>query len=223
MKKFCVLLILSFFLLTIQFFGQRHDGSFGIRGGLGTSFKGGFVYGLGVNYLFPNSYFELEAVLFEHSSEKTTGGLGEYKEKTNLVAFGIMCNYFIYGYEYEQPPAFFAIVGFGFASISVDWEESSPIDSGLGTPLPDGGSKQNESGTGGGFIINAGIGYSFGQLSLRCEIPIIITLSEYGSSTATPTIMASLGYNFRPILLGCITHASKRPQLRPVFSCFGCV
>lgn len=194
MKKLFTLLLLTLLFIPSLYYGQTHEGSFGIRGGLGTDINGGLGYGLGINYLFPNSYFELGAVLFGHSSEETTVDYNTYNEKTDLVVFGIMGNY-LFGYKYKQP-GFYGIVGFGFAAISVDWEESSPDDSSLGTPLPDGGSKQSESGTGGGTVINAGVGYSFGQLSLRGEFPIIISFSDYGSSSVIPTVMVTLGYNF---------------------------
>jgi len=194
--KRCFRISILFLLFSSScFYGQTHEGSFGIRGGIGTDINGGLGYGLGINFLFPNSYFELGAVLFGSSSEETTVDYNTYNEKTDLVVFGIMGNY-LFGYKYKQP-GFYGIIGFGFAAISVDWEESSPDDISLGTPLPDGGSKQSASGTGGGTIINAGVGYSFGQLSLRGEVPVIISFSDYGeASSVIPTIMITLGYNF---------------------------
>ena len=194
MKGFFVVLLLVLLSMSSQFYSQTHEGSFGIRGGLGTDISGGLGYGLGINYLFPNSYIELGVVLFGHNSEETTVDYNTYNETTDLFVFGVMANYLI-GYKFKQQ-GFYGIVGFGFASISVDWEESSPDDSSLGTPLPGGGSKQSESGTGGGSVINAGVGYSFGQLSLRGEFPIIISFSDYGSSSVIPTVMITLGYNF---------------------------
>lgn len=194
MKQFYTILIFILLITFSSFYGQTHEGSFGIRGGLGTDINLGLGYGLGINFLFPNSDIELAVVLFGHSSEETTVDYNTYNETTDLFVFGIMGNYLI-GYKYKQP-GFYGIVGFGFSAISVDWEESSPDDTSLGTPLPGGGSKQSESGTGGGSIINAGVGYSFGQLSLRGEFPIIISFADYESSSVVPTFMITLGYNF---------------------------
>ena len=191
-----LLLVFICFLFTSNTsFSQDNPGSFFIRGGLGTDVNLGLGYGVGLGYQFPLSNVELAAVFFGHNSEETTEDYNTYTETTDLFVFGVMGNYLI-GYEYKQP-GFFGVFGIGFSAISVDWEESSPDDTSLGTPLPDGGSKQSESGTGGGTIINAGFGYSFGELSIRAEFPVIFAFSPPGdASGVAPTFIVMLGYNF---------------------------
>ena len=51
MKRFFVVLLLVLLSTSSQFYSQTHEGSFGIRGGLGTDISGGLGYGLGINYL----------------------------------------------------------------------------------------------------------------------------------------------------------------------------
>ena len=197
MKVFLTLFISIFLFSSYQnpSFAQDDNGSFSIRGGLGTDINGGLGYGFGLGYKFPYSNFELTAVLFAHSSEETSEDFHTYTETTDLFVYGIMGNYLI-GYR-DKMPGWFGVVGIGFAAISVDWEESSPTDESLGTPLPGGGSKQSESGTGGGSVINAGFGYSFGNLSLRAEFPVIFAFSPPGGATGViPTFIAMLSYTF---------------------------
>ncbi len=193
---FTFLLSVFFFLCDAgQSFAQVDHGSFTIRGGLGTDINLGLGYGAGIGYKFPYSNFEVTAVLFGHSSEETTTEFHTYTEKTDLFVFGVLGNYLIGYSKYE--PGFFGIVGFGFSAVSVDWEESSPTDISLGTPLPGGGSKQSESGTGGGSVINAGFGYSFGNVSLRAEFPVIVAFSAPGGAAGVaPTFIVMLGYTF---------------------------
>jgi hypothetical protein len=198
MKALPVLLISVFFFLFNpgSSLAQADNGIFSIRGGLGTDVNLGLGYGAGLSYKFPYSNFELTAVFFGHSSEETTEEFHTYTETTDLFVFGVMGNY-LFGYR-DYEPGFFGIVGFGFSAISVDWEESSPTDISLGTPLPGGGSKQSASGTGGGSVINAGFGYSFGQLSLRAEFPVIFAFSAPGDAAAVaPTFIAMLSYSFK--------------------------
>ncbi|MEJ2104235.1 MAG: hypothetical protein P8X47_06615 [Ignavibacteriaceae bacterium] len=197
MKVFITLFICIFLFFSYQnpSIAQDDNGSFSIRGGLGTDINGGLGYGFGLGYKFPYSNFELTAVLFAHSSEETTEDFHTYTETTDLFVYGIMGNYLI-GYR-DKMSGWFGVVGIGFAAISVDWEESSPTDESLGTPLPGGGSKQSESGTGGGSVINAGFGYSFGNLSLRAEFPVIFAFSPPGGATGVaPTFIAMLSYTF---------------------------
>ena len=187
--------IFCFFFNPILSFAQEDPGNFSIRAGVGTDIDLGLGYGAGLGYRFPYFNLELGVVVFGHHSEETTEEFHTYTEKTDLIVYGIMGNYLI-GYRYRQP-GFFGIVGFGFSAISVDWEESSPTDVSLGTPLPGGGSKQSESGSVAGSVVNAGFGYSFGALDIRAEFPIIFTFSPPGgASGVVPTFIAMLGYNF---------------------------
>jgi len=191
---FLSITLLSFYLNPLL--AQDDDGSFSIRGGLGTDINGGLGYGAGLGYKFPYSNFELTAVFFAHSSEETTEDFHTYTETTELFVYGLLGNYLI-GYR-DKVPGFFGVVGIGFSAISVDWEESSPTDESLGTPLPEGGSKQSEAVTGGGSVINAGFGYSFGNLSIRAEFPVIFTFSPPGGASGiAPTFIAMLSYSFQ--------------------------
>src|SRR5210317_1316006 len=98
------LLLVSFFLFhPSQSFSQAaDDGSFSLRGGIGTDINGGLGYGVGLGYRFPYSNYELSAVFFGHSSEETTEDFHTYTEKTDLFVYGIMCNY-LFGYRDNRP------------------------------------------------------------------------------------------------------------------------
>lgn len=194
MKSFSSMLILTVILFSNFLYSQDH-GIFGLRGGLGTDIDLGLGYGAGINYLLPKTNVELAVVLFGHHSTETTEEYYTYDETTDLFIFGVMGNYLI-GYNRNEQGAY-GIVGFGFSAISVDWEETSSGDVSLGTPLPNGGSKQSESATGGGSVFNVGGGYSFGQINLRAEFPIILIFgAPGGASSVVPTFMVTLGYNF---------------------------
>lgn len=197
MKKSSIAFLIIVMLLATSSltFSQNRKGGFGIRAGLGTDINFGLGYGVGINYLFPKSSVELSVIFFAHHSEETTEENHKYEEKTDLFVYGVLANYLI-GYKHKKP-GLYGIVGFGFSAVSVDWEEQSGTDTSLGTPLPGGGSKQSASGTGGGTVVNAGFGYSFGQLNLRAEFPVIIAFSPPGeASTVIPTLMVTLGFNF---------------------------
>lgn len=191
-----LLFFLFSFILSGTLFPQQNSGKFSIKAGVGTDINLGLGYGGGIGFIFPNSNIELNVVLFGHHSEETTEEFHTYNEKTDLFVYGIMADYLI-GYTGEGSGVY-GIVGFGFSAVSVDWEESSPTDVSLGTPLPGGGSKQSESGTGGGSVVNAGFGYSFGnKLHLRAEFPVIISFAPPGESAGVaPTFMVTLGYYF---------------------------
>ena len=197
MKVFTFLLLCSLFLFfnNSKLFSQVNTGTFGIRGGVGTDINLGIAYGLGLNYTFPTSNFELTFLFFKSHSEETSTDYFTYTDKTDLVVFGVLGNYLI-GYQ-NKVPGLYGIVGFGFSAVSVDWEETSRGDISLGTPLAGGGSKMSASGTNGGSVINAGVGYSFGQLNLRGEFPVIIIFSQTGdAATVAPTFIVTLGYYF---------------------------
>lgn len=197
MKRLLVFNRFLFFFLLFSTISltQDNSGTFSIKGGLGTDINLGLAYGGGIGYLFPNSNIELEVVLFGHHSEETTEEFHTYEETTDLFVFGVMANYLI-GFPYKSNGGY-GIIGFGFSAVSLDWEETSPTDESLGTLLPGGGSKQSESGSGGGSILNAGFGYSFGEFHLRAEFPVIIAFSPPGeASGVAPTFILTLGYYF---------------------------
>jgi hypothetical protein len=142
MKMFATISIVCMLIMMIGSASAQSGGSWGIRGGVGTDIGGGLAFGGSINYLFPSNqnHWEIGPVLYISSSEETTTELNTYNEKTDLVVFGLLANYLI-NYEPEDAGPFF-LVGLGFAGISVEWEESSPDDESLGTPLAGGGSKQ---------------------------------------------------------------------------------
>jgi len=188
-----VLLLMS---STIQ---AQSKPSIGVRAGIGTDVNLGIAYGVGGNFLLslPSNSVELGIVLFGGSFEETTDeAIHSYEETTDVFVFGAMANYLI-GYDVEQPGTFF-IVGFGLASMSVEWEEKSSTDESLGPLLPGGGSMQSADGTAAGTIFNLGVGQSFkGRFDVRLEIPVILSFSAPGeSSSVIPTAMLTAGYRF---------------------------
>lgn len=171
----------------------------GFRGGLGMDISGGLAYGLSGNYQLELSGMVTElGVHFYGSSSKTdsTNGVNRYTETTNLLVFGCMANYLL-NYSASQPGLFF-VGGVGLAAVNVDWTESSPTDTSLGTLLPGGGSKQSINALAGGSVVNLGIGYLFdGGLDLRFEVPTIFVFGTYGkASSVIPTFTLTGGYRF---------------------------
>jgi hypothetical protein len=173
-------------------------GSIGVRAGVGTDINLGLAYGGGINYLINlnTNAIELGFVVFGGHSEETTEEFNTYIEKTDVMVFGVLSNY-LFGYKLKRS-SLFGVIGLGFAAISVDWEESSPNDISLGTPLPGGGSKQSSDGTGAGSVFNLGFGMAFnGGLDIRVEAPIIFIFGPPGDASAIiPTFMATIGYHF---------------------------
>ncbi len=177
---------------------SNKSSSIGIRAGIGTDINLGLAYGGGLNYLFNlnSNAFELGFVVFGGHSEETTEDFNTYIEKTDIMVFGVLANY-LYGYKLKKS-GLFGVIGLGFAAISVEWEESSPNDISLGTPLPGGGSKQSSDGTGAGSVFNLGFGMAFnGGLDIRVEAPVIFIFGPPGgASSIIPTFMATIGYHF---------------------------
>jgi len=177
---------------------SNESGSIGIRAGIGTDINLGLAYGGGINYLLNlnQNAVEIGLVVFGGNSEETTEDYNTYTETTDVLVYGVLANY-LFGYELKKS-CFFGLVGFGFTAISVEWEESSPDDESLGTPLPGGGSKQSEDATAAGSILNFGFGVAFdGGFDIRVEAPIIFIFDAPGdASSIVPTFMATLGYHF---------------------------
>ena len=174
------------------------SGSIGVRAGVGTDINLGLAYGGGINYLINlnTSAIELGFVVFGGHSEETTEEFNTYIEKTDVMVFGVLANY-LYRYKLKKS-GLFGVIGLGFAAISVEWEESSPNDISLGTPLPGGGSKQSSDGTGAGSVFNLGFGMAFdGGFDIRAEAPVIFIFEPPGGASAIiPTFMATIGYHF---------------------------
>jgi len=187
-------IIISGFTLILA----QGTGSFGIRGGVGTDITGGLAYGGSINYQFPlgQNWAEIGPVLYISHSEETTEEFNTYIETTDLTVFGVLANY-LFNYDPTASGAFF-LAGFGFAAVSVEWEEKSDTDISLGTPLPGGGSKQSEDGTAGGSVFNVGAGYKFqGKVDIRAELPVIFIFGAPGeTSSVAPTFTVTLGIRF---------------------------
>ncbi len=174
----------------------------GVRGGLGTDINLGLAFGGGVNYMLENvgdSPLELGVLLFySHWSETSYEGIydNEYNESSDIIVFGMMANY-LFGYKLDTP-GMFLLAGFGLGMMSVDWEEWSPDDESLGELLPEGGSRQDASGTGAGSVFNLGGGMSFSNgADVRFEVPVILVFGEYGeASTVVPTLTITVGKRF---------------------------
>ena len=199
MKLSRILVTICLVLLIVSMVMSQSTGTFGIRGGIGTDINGGIAYGGSINYQFPvgNNYLEVGPVFYAGHFEETTEDYNTYVETTDLTVFGVLANYLI-NYQPTNQGMFF-VVGFGFAAVSVDWEEKSDTDISLGTPLPGGGSKQSADGTAGGTVLNVGAGYKFaGNVDIRAEIPVIIIAGAPGEAGAVaPTFTVTLGIRFR--------------------------
>ena len=199
MKVFgCIPFIGFATIIMVGVLPAQSSGSWGIRGGIGTDIGGGLAFGGGINYQFPvnQNYWEIGPVLFISHTEETTEEYNTYIETTDLTVFGVMANYLI-NYQQSGQGVFF-LVGLGLAGISVEWVEESPDDISLGTPLPNGGSKQSADGTAGGSVLNVGVGYKFaGKVDIRAELPIILIFGAPGdASSVAPTLTATIGIRF---------------------------
>ncbi|MCB0497570.1 MAG: hypothetical protein KDC79_15610 [Cyclobacteriaceae bacterium] len=193
MKKLITLVGMLFFYLTAV--GQNNqDETFGIRGGLGTDISGGLAYGLGFNYRLQPS-MEMGLVIFGGKSTETSdNGFNTYVETTKVFVLGAQANWLFNHYP-DQAKLFF-IAGTGLAFINADWEERSDTDTSLGTPLPNGGSMQSESGSTGGVIFDIGLGHTFkSPFDLRFEVPIIVPFG-YENIGVIPTFIFTAGYRF---------------------------
>lgn len=198
MKKLLSVLIVAAMFQGISAAAQTPV-NIGLRGGLGMDISGGLAYGLGANYQLEVAGIVTElGIHFYGSSSKVdkTTGPNSYTETTNLLVFGCLANYLL-NYSVNNPGLFF-VGGVGLAAINVDWTESSPTDTSLGTPLPGGGSKQNVTALAGGSVINLGLGYLFeGGFDLRFEVPTIFVFGAPGNAaTVVPTFTLTGGYRF---------------------------
>jgi hypothetical protein len=170
-----------------------------LRGGIGTDITfGGVAFGAGVNKLFLTN---LEAgLVFYYGSFKETSnnGSNDYTDTTKVTAFAVFLNY-LYGYHPDKG-GFYLVGGVGLAYLGVNWEETSPTDTTLGTPLPGGGSKQTFDGSTGGTLFNLGVGYALaGGLDLRFEVPVVVAFGNTGgASTVIPLFTLTGGYRFGP-------------------------
>jgi hypothetical protein len=171
----------------------------GVRGGVGTDIDLGLAFGGGVNYMLDmsNNPVELGVLGFYSSSSETEEEYGnEYTTDTDVFVFAMMANY-LFGYK-RGVPGMFLLAGFGLGMASVGWEESSPDDISLGTPLPGGGSMHDGGGTGAGSIFNLGGGMAFSNgADIRFEIPVILIFGDYDQpSSVVPTFTLTAGMRF---------------------------
>ena len=90
------------------------------------------------------------------------------------------------------------VLGAGVGGVSVSWREESPTDTSLGSPLPGGGSFQEEDGTVGGAILNAGIGHRINEsVDIRAQVPtFIIAGGDQRESQLVPTFTVTVGFAF---------------------------
>jgi hypothetical protein len=178
---------------------RAQTGRAGVRGGVGTDVTLGIAYGAGVNYFVPrgNGGFEPGVILFGGSfSEESTSGIHKYTEDTDVFAFALLANYLV-NYAPDRR-GLFVVAGFGLGAIMVDWTESSPTDTSLGTPRPGGGSMQSDDGTAGGTIFNFGMGANLAsRFDVRFEVPVMVTFSPPGGASAVvPMFMVTGGFRF---------------------------
>jgi len=200
-KLFCLFAagIICLGLSALAYADSQTPVNIGMRGGLGMDLSGGLAYGLGGNYAIDlgASAAELGLHLYGGSyTETTNNGFHDYTEKTNLFVFSFLANYLI-NYSTANPGLFF-VSGAGLAGVSVEWTESSPTDTSLGTLLPGGGSSQSVDAFAAGSVINLGIGYLFENgLDMRLETPMIFIFGGPGKSASfVPAITLTGGYRF---------------------------
>ena len=181
--------------------GGGRGAGIGVHAAVGTDVTLGLAVGAGVTWLLggvvSGAATELGGQIFHaRSSESSTEGVHRYDEKTEITVLAIRAN-FLFRYAPRTSGTFFAL-GTGAAAVSASWEERSPTDTSLGTPLPGGGSMQDSDGTVGGLILSAGIGRTFGSgLEARLDLPVLYLVSAVGGAPSlVPTVTASLGYRF---------------------------
>jgi hypothetical protein len=193
-----VSLVLVFFVCPLIMFSSELP-KIGVRVGVGTDIDLGLAFGGGVNYMLdmPDNPLELGVLAFYSSSSETEEDYGnEYTTDTDVFVFAMMANY-LFGYK-RGVPGMFLLGGFGLGMASVGWEESSPDDISLGTPLPGGGSMHDGGGTGAGSIFNLGGGMAFSNgADIRFEIPVILIFGDYDQpSSVVPTFTLTAGMRF---------------------------
>ncbi len=168
----------------------------GFRLGIGTDVTGGLAFGVGVNRLIGGN-MEVGAVFFSAHVEESSEEYGNtYDETTDVTVLAAMVN-ILHNYSPDDRGIYY-ITGVGIGMFSVEWEESSPTDTSLGTPLPGGGSMMSEDGTAGGTIFNLGVGMNLqDNLDIRAEAPMFLMFSAPGESSAfVPTFTLTMGYRF---------------------------
>ncbi len=185
--------ILFFFIASIAYGQSDQIGTFGARAGIGTDISLGIAYGAGFNYRLKDN-MEMGLMIFGGKvSETSDNGFNTYEETTKIFALAAQANW-LFNHNPDETKLFF-ITGTGLAFISYDWEERSSTDTSLGTPLPGGGSMQENSGGTGGLLFNIGLGQTFGgPFDLRFEVPIMIPFTEVVG--VVPLFMLTAGYRF---------------------------
>jgi hypothetical protein len=199
MKRLLCIATAAFFSMAPSVGAQDITAGLGLRGGAGTDIGfGGVAFGGGVNKLFLNN-LEVGLVFYYGSfTETSSNGTNDYTDITKITAFGAFLNY-LYGYHRDQG-GFYLVGGVGVAYLGLNWEESSPTDTSLGTLLPGGGSKTTFDGSTGGTLFNVGVGYAIpGGLDIRFEVPVVIAIGNTGGASAViPLFTLTGGYRFGP-------------------------
>jgi len=195
--RFCMLFV--FFAAALSVGAQDIAAGLGVRGGVGSDITfGGLAFGGGVNKLFLDT-LEVGLVFYYGSfTEDSSNGVNDYTDTTKITAFAAFLNY-LYGYH-RNSSGFYLVGGVGVAYLGVNWEESSPTDTTLGTLLPGGGSKETFDGSTAGTILNVGVGYSIaGGFDLRLEVPVVIAFGNAGgASSVIPLFTLTGGYRLGP-------------------------
>jgi hypothetical protein len=169
----------------------------GFRGGAGTDITfGGLAFGGGISKLFLSNIEGGLVFYYGSFTEQSSNGVNSYTDVTKIVAFGAFANY-LWGYSRDRG-GFYLVGGVGLAYLGINWEESSPTDTSLGTLLPGGGSKTTFDGSTGGTLVNLGVGYALaGGLDARFEVPIVIAFGGTGgASSIIPLFALTVGYRF---------------------------
>jgi len=198
MKKFMVVAVACLVLTGVC--GANADGV-GVRAGAGTDIDLGFAVGGGVNYIMDigmgDQALEVGLLGFRSSwSEDSSRGALTYEEKSSTLIIGGVANFMV-NYDPDMTQIY-GLIGFGAAVVMVEWSQSSPQDTSLGTPLAGGGSEEIIEVTSAAAVINPGVGVTFGNgADIRFEIPIfMVANAARNASTFAPTFLLTGGFRF---------------------------
>lgn len=167
-------------------------GSFGLHAGVGTDISLGLAFGGGVSYILmsgENSGMEFGLDLYYSHSDTTSteewNGY-DYRDVTTTIFFAVSYNN-LFNYMPDKTGLYF-LIGTGAGAASVSWEGSSTDDP-----------SYNDSWDriGGGFLVNLGLGWTFGNgFELRLQLPVMLIVGAFDSLLPVPMLNAAAGIRF---------------------------
>ncbi len=197
MYKNTISALVTFFLFLIAVPASADE--FAVRANMGTDVSLGLGTGLGLRYFIPSpngSLYEFGPDLYFAKTTETTEEFNTYTDTTELTIFAARIN-LLKNYAPKSDQLYY-VFGTGAAAAKVYWQETSPTDTSLGTPLAGGGSKQEEEASAFAWLLSFGVGKTFGgNVDFRAEMPILVFFNAVGgAATFVPTVTAGVGYSF---------------------------